>query len=159
MNWEAVGAIGEIVGAIAVVLTLGYLAVQIRQNTRTVRSAAHQAWSSSTAELNMVLPSNREFARVYRTGSENPTRLEPEQRDQFNIFVIQIFNAYQSLFFQFRHGTIDEVHWQSNLKTIRRILSAPGARGCWDRYGEDFLDPRFRDCITNEVLGELERSG
>ena len=36
MNWEALGAIGEIVGAIAVVLTLGYLAVQMRQNTRVV---------------------------------------------------------------------------------------------------------------------------
>ena len=34
MNWEALGAIGEIVGAVAVVVTLGYLAVQIRKNTR-----------------------------------------------------------------------------------------------------------------------------
>ena len=30
MNWEAIGAIGEIVGALAVVLTLGYLANQVR---------------------------------------------------------------------------------------------------------------------------------
>ena len=39
MNWEALGAIGEIVGALAVVLTLGYVAVQIRQYTRSVKSA------------------------------------------------------------------------------------------------------------------------
>jgi hypothetical protein len=154
MNWEALGAIGEIVGAVAVIATLGYLALQIRQNTRTVRSTARQAWSSSTAELNMVLPNNREFARVYRTGSQDPTQLKPEERDQFNIYVIQVCNAYQSLFFQFRHGTIDEVHWQSSLKTIRRIFSAPGVRSCWDRYAEDFLDPRFRDCVTKEVLGK-----
>ena len=43
MNWEAIGAIGEIVGAIAVVATLGYLATQIRQNTRSVRASAYQA--------------------------------------------------------------------------------------------------------------------
>jgi hypothetical protein len=36
MNWEAIGAVGEIVGAIAVVVTVGYLAFQIRQNTRSV---------------------------------------------------------------------------------------------------------------------------
>lgn len=36
MNWEAIGASGEVVGAIAVILTLLYLAIQIRQNTRAV---------------------------------------------------------------------------------------------------------------------------
>ena len=34
MNWEAFGAIGEVVGAIGVILTLGFLALQIRQNTK-----------------------------------------------------------------------------------------------------------------------------
>ena len=37
MNWEAIGAVGEILGAIAVLLSLAYLAVQIRQNTASVR--------------------------------------------------------------------------------------------------------------------------
>jgi hypothetical protein len=40
MNWEALGTIGEIVGAVAVVLTLGYLAVQILQNVAQVRIRA-----------------------------------------------------------------------------------------------------------------------
>jgi hypothetical protein len=39
MNWEALGAIGETVGAVAVVVTLGYLAVQIRRNTRWLRAS------------------------------------------------------------------------------------------------------------------------
>ena len=43
MNWEAIGAVGEVLGALGVIATLSYLAVQIRQNTRTVRSATHQA--------------------------------------------------------------------------------------------------------------------
>ena len=33
MNWEAIGAIGEALGALVVVITVGYLAIQIRQNT------------------------------------------------------------------------------------------------------------------------------
>ncbi len=37
MNWEAIGAIGEVVGGIGVIVTLGYLAVQIRQNTGQLR--------------------------------------------------------------------------------------------------------------------------
>ena len=37
MNWDAVGAIGEIIGAVAVVATLYYLALQIRENTARTR--------------------------------------------------------------------------------------------------------------------------
>ena len=36
MNWEAIGALGEVVGAIAVVLTLAYLAIQVRQNSNAL---------------------------------------------------------------------------------------------------------------------------
>ena len=42
MNWEAIGAIGEILGAAGVIATLAYLAVQIRQNTKMARAATRQ---------------------------------------------------------------------------------------------------------------------
>ena len=48
MNWDAVGAIGEIIGAVAVIVTLIYLAVQIGDGARASRSAA------VTAKLNQV---------------------------------------------------------------------------------------------------------
>jgi len=47
MNWDAIGAVGEVSGAIAVVATLGYLAVQIRQNTSAVRANSAQAFADS----------------------------------------------------------------------------------------------------------------
>jgi len=55
MNWEAVGAVGEILGAIAVLITLGYLAVQIRQNTRAMKTSA----LSSLHDVHL-LPENNE---------------------------------------------------------------------------------------------------
>ena len=59
MNWEAIGAVGEVFGALGVIATLGYLAVQIRQNTKTVRTSTYQAVldsSRSDTELILVLP-------------------------------------------------------------------------------------------------------
>jgi len=47
MNWEAIGAIGEIVGAVAVVATLFYLALQIRQNSRFVERSNEYANAAS----------------------------------------------------------------------------------------------------------------
>ena len=39
MNWEAVGAISQIVGAVLVGITLVYLAIQLRQNTSALKSS------------------------------------------------------------------------------------------------------------------------
>ena len=54
MNWDAIGAVGGVGGAIAVVATLGYLAAQIRQNTRTMHSATTRE-VTSTAGNNLIL--------------------------------------------------------------------------------------------------------
>ena len=51
MDWEAIGAIGEIIGAIAVLLTIVYLADQIKQNTKAVKAATQQAISDATTEV------------------------------------------------------------------------------------------------------------
>tara|TARA_B110000858_G_scaffold89247_1_gene103084 strand:- start:5179 stop:5370 length:192 start_codon:yes stop_codon:yes gene_type:complete len=47
MNWDAISAIGEIIGATAVVVSLVYLAVQIRQNTRQISSSIKAAQLSA----------------------------------------------------------------------------------------------------------------
>ena len=62
MNWEAIGAVGEILGAIGVIATLGYLAAQIRQNTRSSRDAASRASFDTVTRINLMLVENPEVA-------------------------------------------------------------------------------------------------
>ena len=54
MNWEAVGAIGEIIGAVAVVVSILYLAAQISSNTRAIRSDAGFEATHSWATTNEI---------------------------------------------------------------------------------------------------------
>ena len=54
MNWEALGAIGELVGAIAVVGTLFYLGFQIRQSNKQQRLESHRAMSELQIEVNRI---------------------------------------------------------------------------------------------------------
>ena len=62
MNWEALGAIGEIAGAIGVIATLVYLATQIRQNTAAMRGATHQTQVDSQAGVNQSVATNEKLA-------------------------------------------------------------------------------------------------
>jgi hypothetical protein len=64
MNWEAIGAVGEIVGAVAVILTLIYLAAQIRQNTNSVRAAAVDAAITHVSNVRETIFVNADIAEI-----------------------------------------------------------------------------------------------
>ena len=68
MNWEATGAIGETIGALAVFLTLIYLAMQIRQNTNTVQASAVDASISRVTSVRQSIFENAEVAEIYVKG-------------------------------------------------------------------------------------------
>ena len=59
------GALGEFFGAIAVAVTLGYLVVQIRQNTKTLKSSIYTDWVNLSSTVHIMMANNAElFARV-----------------------------------------------------------------------------------------------
>ena len=58
MNWEAIGAVGEILGATAVLITLGYLAVQVRQSTRAMKTSTS---SSLNHDVHLLTNDNERY--------------------------------------------------------------------------------------------------
>jgi hypothetical protein len=114
--------------------------------------ATHQQWVAMTAQLNMAVSQNRDFARVFRVGSEDPKQLESEERTQFNTFLMQMFSAFESLFLQAEQGSVDRAFLQSKMSTMRVMLASRGGRGWWDRFAKLHYDQRFREYVEKEVL-------
>lgn len=78
MNWEAVGAIGEIVGAAAVVVTLVFLAAQIRLSARATqesnkleRAAAIDRHAETIGRWRARLTENRGLAELWQRATDN----------------------------------------------------------------------------------------
>jgi hypothetical protein len=69
MNWEAIGAVGEIVGAIAVIATLAYLAIQVRQNTNSVQGAAELEASKQFTDWHSRITNSLELRTVWDKGA------------------------------------------------------------------------------------------
>ena len=65
MNWEAIGAIGEIVGAVAVVITLLYLASQTRQNTKATHAQATASVASEMEQCLLAIANDGYLAEAY----------------------------------------------------------------------------------------------
>ena len=65
MNWDAIGAIAELLGAVGVIVTLAYLAQQISQNTRTVRSSAAAALAQTNNSVGLALVQDADVNRIW----------------------------------------------------------------------------------------------
>ena len=73
MNWDALGAIGEIIGAIAVLATLYYLAAQIKMQNRELEKSNKNVTAQLSFDINNMLINNndalmrdKEFVQIYQ---------------------------------------------------------------------------------------------
>lgn len=142
MNWDAVVAVAEILGAVAVVVTLLFLLKQIKTNSVMIQNSIAQASADHIANWSRQLTGNPELHRIYRTGLKGDT-LSNEDRGLFDLVLFQAFNSIHSIYFQYRNGGIKKDRWESEMRMFAPILKSPGGRASWDRQ-KYMLDVDFQ---------------
>ena len=128
MNWEAVSAVGEIIGAVAVVISLIYVAAQIRQNTQMMRSTAKQSLTEATQGLIYKLIDHSEEWVKLTTG-EKPSSREEDAR--MSLLVRATLRGFESQCYQFEAGLLEENEWRALRQAIRDICGMPGFQKYW----------------------------
>ena len=146
VNWEAVGAIGETVGALAVVITLVYLATQIRSQNRESRLAAvHELTEAFRAATMSFQDPN--LASVFVRAKTDFTELPEEERLQFISMVHGVLRVWEDAYYQYGQNRLDERLWNAMVIQFSGYFSLPGVRRVWEirkqAYSEDFR--RFVD--------------
>ena len=134
MTLQDLGNLGELVGAIAMVATLAYLAVQIRQNTRALGHAAVRGVLEDVKFLREQLIQN---AALYRKGLLEPDNLDDVERLQFRMLLDAVFGSWDHIFRSGGHEVTRKEH-------IRGTLAQPGGARYWARakrgYSAEFIE-------------------
>ena len=110
INWDAVGAIGEVVGAFGVIATLIYLAMQIRQNTQVTRAATAQQMTNNWVQVNLEMSRNTAV-----TLDVDPS-LPPQELQLVLSFWRAMFHQWSSCHYQHSHGSLDELLFESTIQ-------------------------------------------
>lgn len=146
MNWNAIGAMGEILGAVGVIITLIYLARQIRQNTRATRLATAQSISAAARDWNRPLLLDPELAWTFQVGTEDPTKLDEKEQARFIELCFSLFRMFEDAHYQHQQGALDADIWKGYERLYATYAKAPGFQAYWKRRKETFR-PEFRDFI------------
>ena len=151
MNWEAIGAISEFIAALAVVVTLIYLAIQIKQNTSALKSSATQSSHDQLSTLYDLLASDSELGEVFARALVSPDTLSNVETARFFALMMSVFFRLQNAYLQTRANIYDEEFLESWLKVHRQISGTPGFKHFWLQRRFMFT-PKFVAFLESEVF-------
>ena len=134
MNWDAIGAIGEVLGALVVIGTLGYLAVQVRQNTAQQKREESISVQRGQNEVIAQLQ-DPTAARSYAMMAEKGRAANPEDQTRAIVYVIQYINHFQIVYDMHNLGSLDEARYKLWEGFAISMVASTGLREWWDEDG------------------------
>ena len=145
MNWEAISAISDIVGAIAVVISLIYVAAQIRQNTKMMRSGAKQSLTEATqGVIYKAMDHSDEFVKLV-SGAEPDS---PEEDARMSLLTRAMLRGFESQCYQYESGMLEDYEWQALQTAIKELCALPGFNKYWQQ-----LKPHRSERLKNVIDG------
>ena len=158
MSLQDLGALGELIGAVAVVATLIYLAIQLRLNAQMNRALIRQSLSDALRSVSAAGIEDESFSHlIYKVDlfSEGGDRgnLTDEELSRFYRFVFQIFRVYENIYLQYREGLYDEPEWNRIRRSINHFVGLPTVdmKALWERMKFAFDDAFVTQ--VNEISG------
>jgi hypothetical protein len=152
MNWEAIGAVGEVAGAIAVVLSLMYLAHQVRTSNKLARAGA---WRQPTSDLNSLNAAfaidpvfRRALSRAYFEEAER-SAFEPDEAMALDLYLVSITNLYEQLFREVREGVLDDRAMKDF--GAQNLLKTAYYQSSWEVYRPNF-GPSFVEYFESNFM-------
>ena len=128
MNWEAISAIGQIVGALAVLITLIYLAIQLRQNTAAVATSTYESTMTGFNDINVIVASTPALASILDRGCMSTDELTEIETVQFNFILRCYANQWWKLFKLYERGSLERGEWSIFAKEAAQFLEQPGCK-------------------------------
>ena len=151
---EDLGNIGEFIGGIGVVVTLIYLAIQIRQNTASVRTAAGMDTARQVAEWADRMVVYPELGRIYNLSAEDPDSLEPEEASRFLFYIAEIFLIYEGQYQMYRQKHIANDMWIPKRDILLGFMKNPLIETWWVNRVSSFSESFYNYIETLRVNSE-----
>jgi len=148
MTWEELGAIGDLVGGIAVIISLVYVGLQIRQSANASRAATSQAFAKQYSDVNQMI-ADPAIARIFAKGLDGMAALTVDEQASFAAILSSISRTLESFYFQRRAGDLDPVLFDGWFTQYLDLHANAGVGEFWSlrkhQFSPDFVDDLARE--------------
>lgn len=149
MTLIELAAVAEVVSAVAVVVTLIYLAIQVRHskesldaNTKAMHGQVISDVTKNVQDHMSMVVQGHDIAEILKKlGSEK--EMDPDSALLLDMFLTAVFVARQNEYFQWKQGLLDDSVFRSLHHITRTILGAPSGKYWWQNEGRQLMSPEF----------------
>ena len=131
MTLENIYYVGQSVGVVALLISILFVGYQIRQNTKAIKATSHHAITDSFNQINTILISNPNCARVWRRGLSGLKTLDEDEKISFGFMMLGYSRIFETLYYQYKNGTMDKKLFDAELATLKWSAGNPGFRQWW----------------------------
>lgn len=146
MNWDAIGATGEMIGAFAVVVSLIYVGVQVRHSAGAVRSAAANDASVAMQNWYLEMGSNRQASDIWFNAMTSPEPLSTHDEFQFMMSMHAVLLGMQNSYLLSQEGTLDAEFREAITTALVAVKDLPGMDRYW-RQRRGFFHTGFAEYV------------
>jgi hypothetical protein len=153
MSLADLSAIGSFVSGVAVVISLVYLSLQIRQNTKHSRALIQQGRAARIADTALRLaeiPDSAGFDKCF----EGQADITPVELRRFSHVARAIFVSAEDSYFQHRHGLLDDIAFESFEASLRNGMGSKGLGMAW-KLTRNMYEPEFQ-AYVDRTMSELK---
>ena len=155
MNWDAIGAIGEIAGALAVVLSLIYLATQIRVSNRAAQNSVNKELMDQFSDVLSQVSSSEETSDLWLRGLTNDESLSKKELFRFRILLWKIVLGWERAYYLEAENELDP--WIIEVVNFnqQQVVRSEGFRS-WFQVRKLQVSEKFREVLENDVKQSAE---
>ncbi len=160
MTFQDLGSLGELIGGIAVVVSVVYLAIQIRHNTRGLDQNSDLMRLSFENEnrrdallFRSAIVTDAELTEIWRRGLAGDADLDPVESARFHLLMVGISGMLRGQFDAQRRGLFAD----NRGEFLRGVVATRGFRDWWARLGETISSNEFTEFV--ESLPDRRESG
>ena len=160
MNLQSLAYIGEIIGTVVVILSLVYLAVQVRQNTEAQRTENYARALERLAAFQSMLSKDGDISIIFSKGLGAYSKLTTQEKLRFNWALYEAFGAFEFMFHAARKNSIDEEIWSRWSDATAWYLTFPGVHTWWKSRPLPFTSSfsLFVDSLLKDNPTDVEKT-
>ena len=131
MDIQDMGAIGEVLGSVAVLITLVYLALQIRQANSIASWETHRSSVAANSHTMNAIICNEDVAKIFRDGLLGIESLGPTDRIRFHMILDEIILNFKDILDAHDRGLFDSQTYEAWLAYVSSLMNMPGGEVWW----------------------------
>ncbi len=153
MDLSQLANLGEFVGGITVLVTLIYLAVQLRSGNELARDNASHRWTEFSFELSGRIVTDRELAEIWVRGGSDFHDLDAVDQQRLVLYEWRAIDAWHHAFLQHERGILPDPQWNKVVAILNGLIGErQSVQEAWKTFGS-YYDKGFQELMETVLYG------